>query len=335
MADNTHIEWTDASWNPVRASRAEPGDEATPLKGWHCEHVSEGCRNCYAEGVNHRFGTDLAYKPGHRGQLTHYLDDKVLLAPLRWKRPRRIFLSSMTDVFGAWVTDEMLDRILAVMALTPQHTYQVLTKRPERAREYLTGDRGELKAAITVNSIRIKGVDPRPVQWPVPNVWLGTSVEEQRAADERIPHLRATPAAKRFLSCEPLLGPLELEPYLFDGEVDWVIVGGESGKNARPMHPDWARALRDQCQAAGVPFFFKQWGNWAPCEIREGGELNPPQPLTRMMQWRRWHDGSTVGIEPGQTVDQWFRPGTVLAIPGGKKAAGRQLDGRTWDAVPS
>src|SRR5262249_39607379 len=132
---------TDASWNPLRAAGERLTENATGYAmhaGWYCEHVSEGCRNCYAETINRRLGNGRAYKPGHRGELTFSLDEKTLLQPLHWRKPRKIFLGSMTDIFGDWVTDSQLDRIFAVMALCPQHTFQVLTKRAERMRDYLT-----------------------------------------------------------------------------------------------------------------------------------------------------------------------------------------------------
>lgn len=340
MADNTKIEWADATWNPLRAVTA------AGKKGWHCEHVSEGCRNCYAETFNeHRLGTGLSYKPGNRYQVEHILDEKLLLAPLRRRKPTRYFLSSMTDVFGAWVPEHHLDRIFAVMALAPQHTFMVLTKRPERMRKYVASwyRRAEQNCLAYLGLPgRTDGIlkiaSPAAVEAyvvidnaPRPNVWLGTSVEDQRAADERIPHLLATPAVVRFLSCEPLLGPVYLEPYLLDawqsedadwpklGNVDWVIAGGESGPGARPMHPDWARSLRDQCAAAGVAFHFKQWGEWVPLEGFHG--VNPEGDIGQFTpdgQWqhRAWEKGN-------QGMNRL-----------GKARAGRLLDSRTHDDFP-
>ena len=285
MGERTGIEWTDSTWNPIRARNL-----ATGKIGWHCEHVSEGCRNCYAESINLRLGTGLPFKPGHRGDYGIVLDEKMLLYPLRWKKPRRVFVNSMSDTFAEFVKDEWIDRMFAVMALCPDHTFQVLTKRPERMLDYMSAN----------NFMKIAGFLPVTTRWianaveidkqrlianrgetfPLPNVWLGTSAEDQAAADERIPLLLQTPAAVRFVSLEPLLGPIKLAdaimPWVFDelrrriindkqpnprdGKLDWVIVGGESGPNARPMHPEWARDIRDQCAAAGLPYFFKQWG---------------------------------------------------------------------------
>jgi protein gp37 len=326
MADRSAIEWTDATWNPVRARRTVDGVERV---GWHCEHVSEGCRNCYAERLNlagrSRFaGTKLAYKPSHlrteqrpQGEVEIFLDEKVLLKPLRWRAPRKIFVGSMTDVFADFVTDEMLDRMFAVMALCPQHVFQVLTKRPERMRRYLGGPRapGRVWAAVDdlvdawddgIIEIRQPTIDGNPKlpalaaqgaswggdqPWPLRNVWLGTSIEDRAALIERAGHLRKTPAAVRFFSCEPLIGDLG-DVILSD--IDWVIGGGESGPKAREMKAAWIRSLRDQSAAAGVPFFFKQWGEFAPTS-----DCNGPY---------------------------------MMRV--GKKAAGRLLDGVEHNAMP-
>lgn len=300
MSDGTHIEWTDASWNPLRAW----GNDRERL-GWACEKVSDGCKHCYAETINKRLGTGLPYAVGVVAQSggEHYLDEGALVKPLHWKKPRRIFVCSMTDLFGEWVSDEQIDRIFAVMALTPQHTYQVLTKRPERMRAYLnwTDPSGSVRAeaigyaAMSIyeehggdfsvaNQMILGGNCSRtePLQyWPLPNVWLGTSVEHQEAADLRIGELLACPAAVRFLSCEPLLGPVDItaidkthesdpgfsalscgpdDEGTIDTVIDWVIIGGESGGNARPMDIAWARSLVSQCRAAGTAVFVKQLG---------------------------------------------------------------------------
>jgi protein gp37 len=246
MGEKSNISWTNSSWNPVTG----------------CSKVSEGCRYCYAETLSLRMGwSDAAWTFPNAERNVKLHPDRLEL-PLRWKRPRMIFVNSMSDVFHERVPDEYIERMFAVMALAPQHTFQVLTKRPERMRWFMThaNHNGHLSGDA-----------------PLPNVWLGTSVEDQRAADERIPHLLATPAAVRFLSCEPLLGLLNLHPYLWEpagpewaGEnpapgLDWIIAGGESGSHlkeegnaGRWMEPLWARWLRDQAVAAGVPFFMKQ-----------------------------------------------------------------------------
>ncbi|HEY1605596.1 MAG TPA: phage Gp37/Gp68 family protein [Allosphingosinicella sp.] len=326
MADRSAIEWTDASWNPIRARAItlQSDGSGKDRTGWHCEHVSEGCRNCYAEAFNRRLGTTFGYKPGNlkhrtrlgdrRGEVTLFLDETMLLAPLRWRRPRKIFVGSMTDIFADFVPDEWLDRMFAVMALCPHHVFQLLTKRPERMRRYherferadwlgnLLDIMDELARGCGV-SFGSSGF----TRWPLPNVWLGTSIEDRPALLDRAGHLRKTPAAVRFFSCEPLLGDLG-DVVLSD--IDWIICGGESGADARPMHPDWARSLRDQCAAAGVPFFFKQWGEYRPCTESELKQAC----------------GATL-VGDGLTGAYMMRVG--------KKKAGRLLDGVEHNGMPA
>lgn len=340
MSANSKIEWTDSTWNPIRARNLKTGKV-----GWYCEHVTPGCEHCYAESMNKRLGTGLPFKPGHRKDVELFLDEKMLLQPLHWKKPRMIFVCSMTDLFAEFVPNEWIDKIFAVMALTPQHTYQVLTKRSARMREYLTpglphrigmealamtldAHAGDARSLIG-DGIELTGDITYLRNWPLPNVWLGVSAERQQEADERIPLLLDTPAAVRFISAEPLLGPLDLTEWIRDGHptqqqvdgplgahylrhgsprIDWVIVGGESGPNARPMHPDWARSLRDQCRVAGVAFFFKQWGEWADCE-------DYPSEMQEHLELLNRADGSNVRV--------------------GKKKAGRLLDGIEHNAMPT
>ncbi|ORU98460.1 DUF5131 family protein, partial [Mycolicibacterium canariasense] len=240
MSDKTGIEWTDATWNPVTG----------------CTKVSDGCTNCYAETFAERFrGT-----PGHyfeRGFDVQGRPDKLSL-PMTWRKPKRIFVNSMSDLFHDEVHDDYIARVFSVMARCPQHTFQVLTKRHARMRSLLRSRKfSSFVEDLTPSASELVGM------WPLPNVWLGVSAENQQWAKIRGDALRETPAAVRFFSCEPLLGPID--DVDLDG-IDWVIVGGESGRCARPMNPDWARSLRDQCQVAGVPFLFKQWGEWRPVE---------------------------------------------------------------------
>lgn len=436
MAGKTKIEWTDSNWNPIRG----------------CSRVSEGCRNCYAENIAARFN-----KPGQWGEgLAEIVTrpdgakearwtgkmvqapEATLTAPLRWKAPRMIFVNSTSDLFHEAVPDEWIDRVFAVMALCPQHTFQVLTKRTERMRAYFTGacahriGLSALRLTLEARYANIRSMvgegivlhrdPPRLAKWPLPNVWLGTSVEDQATADNRIPHLLATPAAIRFISAEPLLGPVDLSTWippaspwplsslpetwaefewpdwvpekfrsqiesfwledwgrspkawaqsmlsnsapptgercdvdllgvggpivngrflfcwnnigrveLEDGSwkacsfrrhhvpaINWVIVGGESGAAARPMHPDWARSLRDQCASANVPFFFKQHGKW----LHESQDADG--------QWD-WSDADDRGI-----LHYWPSDPSMMTVsmPLSKKAAGRLLDGVTHDAMP-
>lgn len=230
MSQQSTIEWTDATWNPVTG----------------CVKISPGCKHCYAETFAERFRG----VPGHPYEQGFDLRlwPSRLDAPLRWKRPRMIFVNSMSDLFQDGVTDEFIAQVFEVMARARQHTFQVLTKRAERLAQWH---------------------EAHHEAWWLENVWLGVSVEDRRYGLPRIPLLRRVRAAVRFLSVEPLLedlGPLDLTG------IDWVIVGGESGHGARPMRPHWAGSVRDQCLAADVPFFFKQWGGvW---KKRNGRELD-------------------------------------------------------------
>jgi len=309
MSDNTSIEWTDATWNPVRG----------------CDKVSPGCKHCYAEVFAERF-RGVPGHPYEQGFDLRLVPEK-LPEPLTWRKPRRVFVNSMSDLFHASVPNEYVASVFAVMASAGRHTFQVLTKRAERLPEWFAWlERGAVGAVerylaspSMVESRAARAAltppmaEPAPPtqqvrhlydvgaavvqqhmpggrmhyrqrmgerhwrQWPLDNVWLGVSVEDRKYGLPRIAYLRETPAAVRFLSVEPLLEDL--------GELDlrgihWCIVGGESGHGARPMKAEWVRAVREQCAAAGVAFFFKQWG----------------------------------GVN--------------------KKLTGRKLDGRTWDEFP-
>lgn len=221
MGAKTKIQWTadGATWTPIRARNLETGKI-----GWHCEHATTGCEFCYAEGMNKRFGTGLPFKPGHRKDIEIFLDEKMLLAPLRWKKPRMIFLCSMTDAFADFVQDEWLDKMFAVMAMTPQHTYQILTKRAERMKDYCKQFRVLGRGFDIVDQQRkIVGGDDNYFRrqkrtdgygtgftWPLSQCWMGVSTERQQEAEERIPLLLDTPAAVRFISAEPLLAPIDL-----------------------------------------------------------------------------------------------------------------------------
>ena len=241
MSNRSNIEWTEATWNPVTG----------------CTEVSSGCAHCYAK----RFAERFRGVPGHPFEqgFDVVMRPKRLEQPLTWKRPHTIFVNSMSDLFHEDVEDTFVKNVFDVMAAAHWHTFQVLTKRPERA------------SALASS-----------LPWPA-NLWLGVSVENQRWTT-RIDTLRRIDAHVRFLSCEPLLGPLSLD---LEG-IHWVIAGGESGPRARRMHLEWAQGVRDQCLAADIPFFFKQWGA---------------------------HDAT------GKRMS--------------KKAAGRLLDGRTWDESPA
>lgn len=235
MAIGSRIEWTETTWNPVTG----------------CSKVSEGCKHCYAERMSARLRAMGVEKYRRGFEVAQH--ESVLETPLRWRKPRLVFVNSMSDLFHNLVDSGFIEAVFDVMNRCPQHSFQVLTKRPERTLD-LDSD----------------------LNW-TPNIWLGVSIESGRCL-RRLEALRLTSAKTRFLSLEPLLGPL---PDLDLSGVDWVIAGGESGPGARPIDPDWVREIRDNCVRRDVPFFFKQWG------------------------------------------------GT------NKKRAGRVLDGRTWDQMPS
>lgn len=268
MSDRSSIEWTDATWNPVTG----------------CTKVSPGCDHCYAETFAERW----------RGTKGHHFENgfdvqlrpERLDQPLRWKKPRRIFVNSMSDLFHDAVPDDYIAKVFAMMACAPQHTFQVLTKRHGRMRSLLSSESFRPEVAYNAGQMCENGDHMHDSvmfgEWPRSNIWLGVSVENQKWADIRIPALLDTPAAVRWISAEPLLGPVVLhdhwigaDPYRHDEpRLDWVVTGGESGPGARPMHPDWARSLRDQCEAADVPFFMKQAGTvlakeWG-CSDRKG-----------------------------------------------------------------
>lgn len=349
MTATTSISWTDATWNPIGG----------------CTRVHSGCTNCYAGIMAARFsdpgqwGHGLAHRIKAADGTTQYrwtgnvqLNEKALTLPLRWRKPRHIFVNSTSDLFHEKMPDDWIDKVFAVMALAPQHTFQVLTKRPERAQDYLVslyaGQRRVADSAIEIRgSIAAAIVTKDALAAGYPNVWLGTSISTQADADAMIPPLLAAPAAVRFVSAEPLLGPVDLGvglPGEYDDDLtpglDWVIVGGESGRNARPMHPDWARSIRDQCVAAGVPFHFKQWGEWSPCflEADDNGEPSAAYPM----------DGCSDPLkhDRNQPVRFWMPNGSlgfwtdVESLPAtgarkvGTKAAGRTLDWQTWDQMP-
>ena len=332
----TKIEWTDETWNPVRG----------------CSRVSEGCRNCYAEREANRHRATL-YKglvkitngrPAWTGKV-RTIPEKFA-DPMFWRKPRRIFVNSMSDLFHEGISDETLVSLFAVMGnshiatgVTRTHQFQILTKRPERMWDFMTRLRWRVAFGLAMeaggrtlllnNLPYLATYDPwgsigggkseeRPVTWVPPQVMLGVSFEDQVTADQRIPWLLKTPAAQRFASYEPALGAVNLREALPSDEIggaefgiflDWVIVGGESGPNARPATPEWFRSVRDQCVATGVPFFFKQWGEWSPT-----GKFS--------------HAPNAADVPVG---DGSFH--RMLRV--GKKHAGRRLDGKEWSQFPT
>lgn len=358
MGDHCTIEWVVALARQINAIPAS----LNPIRG--CGRLSEACRNCYAAGIAHRFGhkgngvyaglTDLDPNGTPRFNGTLRWVPEVLITAIKAKRSRVYFVCDMSDLFHDRVAQDWIDQVFAMMALCRHHTFLLLTKRPDRMRRYLTDPETPRRVAVYADVLggmsgracELLGRVPDAVDawWPLPNVWIGATVEDHAAAEARIPHLLATPAAVRFLSMEPLLGPVDLtrvkEPWVEWTDVlrghqqgraggsisagpftcglprlDWVITGGESGPGARPSHPDWFRSLRDQCTAANVPFLFKQWGEWLPAD-----DVASEQQESLELQNR---DGWVGGEDDLVSV---FRVG--------KKAAGRWLDGLTWDEVP-
>lgn len=337
MAENSAIEWTDHTFNP-----------------WiGCKKVSSGCANCYAESLMDKRWGKVEWGPQGKRSRT---SDANWRKPLAWNRKAeregvryRVFCASLADVFEEKPDQgqemfEWLQDLLTLIEQTPLLDWLLLTKRPELVE-------GKLEEATGRSATR----------WLSKNrhVWVGTSVENQEVAAARIEHLRQIPAAVRFLSCEPLLGELDLTAWLkvehmarhvhpllnlgrvgvdyvssYERAVDWVIVGGESGPNARPMHPEWVRAIRDQCTTAGVPFFFKQWGEWAPCSpihpnaSFQGGEaFTLPSGGGVSRAKARAAGGALRNLymfEDEQVMDRI-----------GKKKAGRKLDGREWSEFPA
>ncbi len=331
---DTKIEWADLVWNPVTG----------------CTPVSEGCQNCYAQRMAYRLRGRYGYPSDDPFRVT--IHSERLDEPYTWRKPRRVFVCSMSDLFHDGVPDDFILRVFEVVLDNPEHIFMVLTKRPQRMKEFI-----ERLGWIALE-------DDEEEWWPaeahlddsgekrvLKNLWFGVTVENQARAYERIPLLLQIPAAGYFVSYEPGLGPVDLWPWLrpsessidyaqrvgydrvelgLKGRLDWVIAGGETGPGARPMHPDWVRSLRYQCQEASVPFFFKSWGEWAPwygCED-EGcpcGREHEEEECSRVRFWGYSSTGGPSGYEPR---------GVVCSVRVGRKAAGRVLDGRTWDEFP-
>jgi protein gp37 len=274
----TKIEWCDKVWNPITG----------------CSPVSDGCKNCYAKRMAYRLKGRYGYPKDDPFKVTFHPDR--LEEPLHWKKPSRVFVCSMGDLFHKDVKEEWMIPIMHKIRLEAKHhTYLFLTKRPQNIENYFAN-------------------------WFLPNLknlWLGVSVEDQQTADERIPILLQIQAARRFVSVEPMLGSVDLSGWLFINEkgdsieppLQWMIAGGETGPHARPLHPDWVRSLRDQCQATGVPFFFKSWGEWFPVSKPPSAKFYSEGKL------HDWHDGN-------------------FSIKVGKKKAGRLIDSREWNEIP-
>lgn len=299
----SNIQWTDITANPIHLIR-EDGSNG----GHFCNKVSPGCLHCYAEEMNQsnyfKFASHLPYSGSAPDNLI--FDDKVMQELMKTRSSKKIFLCSMTDLFGEWVPDAWIDQAFAYMALASQHTFQILTKRPERMKEYFALHEGKpgfyaSRSEMVFDALRkIKPeAEWNKFIWPLPNCWLGVSVENQKAADSRIPLLLMTPAKIKFLSCEPLLEAIDLRKHLgicvgcqtcsFAGnhqiaksKINWIIIGGESGKGARTCNIDWIRSIVQHCQKAETAVFVKQLGSNAvePAYLkyktsdRKGGKID-------------------------------------------------------------
>jgi protein gp37 len=360
----TSIEWTDTTWNPVRG----------------CTKISPGCKHCYAETFAERW-RGIPGHPYEQGFDLRLVPEK-LGEPLKWRKPLRVFVNSMSDLFHDDVPFEYVAAVFGVMAACPQHAFQVLTKRPGRMREFFVWIEQQLPSRHTRGAARgvcwyawergIEAASPSRndgTVWPLPNVWLGVSVEDRKYGLPRIDELRATPAAVRFLSVEPLLEDLG---HLDLAGIDWVIVGGESGHGARPMHADWVRAIRDQvlalrqlCEVCdygpppcnichgrgyhGPSFFFKQWGEWGPAPWKLERMALESDDMYKMRSeaecathsYAVW--ASRYGWQPHEAAHHPWSLERCADLGGteqapirkwGKKAAGRELDGVLWSEFP-
>ena len=322
MADKSKIAWTEATWNPVSG----------------CSKVSEGCRNCYAERDWPRLSRLVPAYAGRNFENVACHPDR-LDQPFRWKRPRKIFVNSMSDLFHPDVPEDFIDRVFAIMALCPQHTFQILTKRPERMNRYMLHledeelDRILYRKEMVMCTPEWSRSNEFNGPWPeFPNVWLGVSVEDQKTADERIPLLLKTPAAVRWVSIEPMIGPVSFRWRYGNGfktdpatgiqsrnhldglrSLDWIVVGGESGPQARPMEAEWVRKITYECEEARVPLFVKQLGAAYsdPVDGIAGASLKIPEEAVSLLKRRLKH-------RSGTDMKEWPEGLRIRESPGGK-----------------
>jgi len=328
MNATTGIEWTDATSNPVKYRDKETGRVV-----WACVKHSSGCLNCYAETLALRYGRGGPFTKAEMAKVEPFVDEKELRQLERSPKlaGKRCFVGDMTDVFGAWVTDAMLDRLFATFAVRQDVTFQVLTKRADRMRDYFAGFRTSGLMGDSLQTRFRDLPDGGTLVWPLNNVWLGVSVENQKAANERIPALLRTPAKVRFLSCEPLLGPVDLrriclpapEPgplvpvtghtatvdaltgdtvtsmglgFAGSRKVGWVIVGGESGPGSRPFQVEWAKNIVGQCKATGVACFVKQIGSQPVTDlgVKDGSVAHWPHKDRKGATMEEWPEAIRV-----------------------------------------
>ncbi len=319
----SNIEWTEKVWNPTTG----------------CNKVSRGCKFCYAEIMH---GRQLGMNP--KKYFRPFLDGafpspEYLLTPLSWKKPSFIFVDSMSDLFHDNIPFEYIDKVFAVMALARQHTFQLLTKRTSRMAEYFSQGHEELFQRWKNCTYEMTGqLIAQSGEWefPLPNVWLGTSIEDQQSANERIPYLVEVPAVVRWLSAEPLVGSIDLfmatknvndlnsENHLRG--IHWLVAGGESGHgNVQPCHPDWLRSLQKQCMDAQVPFFFKQWGSFIPTVDFAGTKINQQYIVGPRGSFGKWNE-----VGPNDIMN----PSNAQMAKVGKNKSGRLLDGKEYNEYP-
>jgi protein gp37 len=330
----TEIEWCDYTSNPVRAVRSCNGK-----RGHFCTKLSRGCRRCYSENWNLRFGNGLKYTKVNEKHVEFVLDEKELRRIVISKAApgSRVFLCDMCDLFHHKISDTFRDAVLATCARRPDLTFLVLTKRPGWMLEYLSDNR---RHDILCMYAHLGGdAESHPIVynagWPFPNIFFGISAEDQERLEERVKPLMGLAEAgwKTFLSLEPLLGPVDLYKAYGYGKslqkIDWVIVGGQTGPGAEPMHPDWVRTIRDQCGDANVPFFFKHWGEWLPGDQVLDGP-NWRDYANEIIALPVPHRITTNGADVTELAGLWDEPDAqVYRI--GRKRAGRMLDGKEHD----
>lgn len=376
MAGKTKIEWTDATWNPIRG----------------CGRISAGCMRCYAEvqasriirmdrgrgipeGAGSYDGLIDHTSQGPKWNGTIKLVPQALNQPSRWRKPQMIFVNSMSDLFHESVSDDFIDLVFANMALAPHHIFQVLTKRADRMQSYCSDLGASARIfrlaheALAATSSRRKVVPA--LTWPLPHVWMGISGENHEQMSKRIPLLLKTPSAVRWISAEPLLGAADISQWIgvrrrgpgdhweaagVNQGIDWCVAGGESGEDARLMHPQWPRTLRNQCAAAGIPFLFKQWGQWMPAASDDWlYKMNAAEQAAFRRRYRRagyeFPNIERRGILPdGRTfrsasqlesdslpplVEGPLHPELQWMYAVGKSNSGRLLDGILYDNYPA
>jgi protein gp37 len=353
----TRIEWADYTANPIKAFRIKAGDGRHGVRGHYCTKVSAGCRNCYSERMNRWVGNGLAYTAENAERVAFGLDGDEIRRIVKARIPAgsRVFLCDMTDLFHERISDTLRDTVLAAVGLRSDLTFMVLTKRPGRARAYLNDAISGCRSAMLDAA---KDLTSEPIMlgaWPLPNLWLGFSAENQAALEARAPDALATPAALHFVSYEPALGPVELSPWLgpvhadaigadyvrepvpafamgdstfasaeehpWHRGIEWVIAGGETGTAARPPHPNWFRSVCRQCDAARVPFFLKSWGEWRP--------VRQDDPFPQKGKFPKAHFLGTDG-----QFAEFPSADAVLVARLGRKRTGAALDGVTYHELP-